>query len=138
MLRAPRWASSRSVSCVRRGQPAAFHTPRRSLQIEITKLYRLAEFHEDLKKLYSRAGVEGRPTTFLFSDTQVKDETFLEDINNILSSGEVPNLFLKDEKARERGWGVGGIITVGRGGLITLSHLPSSSAPHIRPRCSTK
>lgn len=51
------------------------------------------------KKLYTRAGVEGRPTTFLFSDTQVKDEAFLEDINNILSSGEVPNLYTKDEKA---------------------------------------
>lgn len=47
-------------------------------QIEITKMYRVVEFHEDLKKLYARAGVEGRPTTFLFSDTQVKDETFLE------------------------------------------------------------
>ena len=29
----------------------------------------------------------------------MKDEAFLEDINNILSSGEVPNLYVKDEKA---------------------------------------
>ena len=34
---------------------------------------------------------------FLFNDTQIKDEGFLEDINNILSSGVVPNLFAKDE-----------------------------------------
>ena len=34
--------------------------------IEITKMYRLLEFHEDLKRLYNRTGVEGRPTCFLF------------------------------------------------------------------------
>ena len=65
--------------------------------IKITNNYRVVEFHEDLKTLYRLAGMEGKPTTFLFNDTQVKDETFLEDINNILSSGEVPNLFQKDE-----------------------------------------
>ncbi len=40
-----------------------------------------------------KAGVENKPTVFLFTDTQVVDESFLEDINNILSSGEVPNLY---------------------------------------------
>ena len=30
-------------------------------------------------------------------DTQVVDEAFLEDINNILSSGEVPNLYKPEE-----------------------------------------
>jgi dynein heavy chain len=29
---------------------------------------------------------------FFFSDTQLIDEAFLEDINNILNNGEVPNL----------------------------------------------
>lgn len=39
------------------------------------------------------AGVELRPVVFLFVDTQITDEVFLENINNILSAGEVPNLF---------------------------------------------
>jgi hypothetical protein len=43
----------------------------------------------------SQAGALGAPTVFLFSDTQLKEESFLEDINNILNTGEVPNLFPK-------------------------------------------
>ncbi len=51
----------------------------------------------DIKRLYFQAGVENKPTVFLFVDTQVQEEGFLEDINNILSSGEVPNLYKPDE-----------------------------------------
>ena len=36
---------------------------------------------------------------FLFSDNQIKDESFVEDINMILNTGDVPNLFPADEKA---------------------------------------
>lgn len=68
-----------------------------SFTIEITKNYRLLEFREDIKKLYMNAGCENKRVVFLFNDTQIKDEAFLEDINNILSSGVVPNLFAKDE-----------------------------------------
>jgi dynein heavy chain len=50
-----------------------------------------------LKRLYYQAGVSNKETTFIFVDTQVVDETFLEDINNILSSGEVPNLYKNEE-----------------------------------------
>jgi dynein heavy chain len=31
--------------------------------------------------------------TFLFSDTQIVKESFLEDLNNILNTGEVPNMW---------------------------------------------
>ena len=68
-------------------------------QIQITKNYRSLEFHEDLKALFMLAGVENTPTTFLMPDTQLKEESFLEDINNVLSSGVVPGLFADDEKA---------------------------------------
>ncbi|MFN4087454.1 MAG: hypothetical protein ACK4QW_00215, partial [Alphaproteobacteria bacterium] len=59
--------------------------------------YRHLEFREDIKRVYRQAGLENKPTVFLFSDTQIKEEAFLEDISNILSSGVVPNLFPKDE-----------------------------------------
>jgi hypothetical protein len=47
--------------------------------------------------MYFQCGVENKPTVFLFNDIQVVEEGFLEDINNILSSGEVPNLYKPDE-----------------------------------------
>ena len=59
--------------------------------------YRLIEFRDDMKVLFEKAGIDNKPTTFLFNDTQVKDEKFLEDINNVLNAGEVPNLYAKDE-----------------------------------------
>ncbi|XP_044910412.1 dynein axonemal heavy chain 6 isoform X7 [Felis catus] len=67
------------------------------LQIELSRGYNYDSFHEDLRKLYKLAGVDNKNMVFLFTDTQIVVEEFLEDINNILNSGEVPNLFEKDE-----------------------------------------
>ena len=69
----------------------------RCFQIELTRGYNYEAFHEDLKKLYDMAGIAGEDTVFLFTDTQIVMEEFLEDINNMLNSGEVPNLFPADE-----------------------------------------
>ncbi|KAJ1563200.1 Dynein heavy chain 6, axonemal [Cladochytrium tenue] len=71
-----------------------------SFQIELTRTYGDVEWREDLKKLYLNAGLEGKSTVFLLSDTQIKKESFLEDINSILNSGEVPNLFELDEREK--------------------------------------
>ncbi|XP_074979886.1 dynein axonemal heavy chain 2 isoform X4 [Caretta caretta] len=76
---------------------ASFICEDQIFQIEVTKHYRKQEFRDDIKKLYRQAGVDLKPTTFLFVDTQIMDDSFLEDINNILSSGEVPNLYKADE-----------------------------------------
>ena len=35
---------------------------------------------------------------FLFSDTQITQEAFVEDINNILNGGEIPNLYSEAEE----------------------------------------
>ena len=67
--------------------------------IEITKSYKEKEFQEDIRQLLKRCGLENKSIVFLFSDTQIVKESFLEDINNLLNSGEIPNLFPQDEKA---------------------------------------
>ncbi|XP_043945444.1 dynein axonemal heavy chain 3 [Protopterus annectens] len=68
-------------------------------QIEITKNYTRNEWRDDVKKVMLKTGAEGKFTVFLFSDNQIKDELFVEDINMLLNTGDVPNIFAADEKA---------------------------------------
>lgn len=67
-------------------------------QIEISKNYTMNEWREDMKDVLRLAGTGARPLVFLFSDTQIKYEAFVEDVNNMLNSGEIPNLFPYDER----------------------------------------
>ena len=67
-------------------------------QPEISKSYGMPEWKDDLKSLLLSAGVKGQPTVFLLTDAQIKMESFLQDVDNLLNTGEVPNLFPPDEK----------------------------------------
>ena len=44
-----------------------------------------------------QAGVDNKPTTFLFVDTQIIAEQMVEDINNVLNSGDVPSLYKTED-----------------------------------------
>ena len=68
-----------------------------TFQITISKQYNQSALFEDLKALYKVAGLKGQKVAFIFTDAEVKEESFLEFINQILMTGEVAGLFPKDE-----------------------------------------
>jgi len=45
-----------------------------------------------------KSGIEGKEIAFTMTDSQILRESFLEDINNILNTGEVPNLMQAEDK----------------------------------------
>ena len=76
---------------------AAFIADYEVFQVEVSKAYNVPEWREDLRTIMRKAGLAGKPIVFLFTDSQIKHESFMEDINNILNTGEVPHLFPSDD-----------------------------------------
>lgn len=72
---------------------AAFICGYSTVTIVISGNYSLSNFREDLQKMYKRAGLKGEGLMFLFTDSQVVDERMLVYINDLLASGEIPDLF---------------------------------------------
>ncbi|KAF2987534.1 hypothetical protein EK904_013207 [Melospiza melodia maxima] len=67
-------------------------------EIILSRGYGQNNFREDLKILYEKLGIYDKSVVFLFTDGHVAEESFLELINNMLTSGMVPALYADDEK----------------------------------------
>ena len=76
---------------------SSFISGYRCYQVEIAKGYGMNEWRENLKEVLLYAGAQNLPIVFLFNDTQIIKETMLEDINGILNSGDVPNLYAAED-----------------------------------------
>ncbi|KAM5165262.1 dynein axonemal heavy chain 14 [Mantella aurantiaca] len=66
-------------------------------RLSITQSYSHTEFREELKKVFKVAGLQGKSVVLLIRGSDIIKDSFLEDINSILNSGEVPDLFDKEE-----------------------------------------
>ncbi|XP_064179132.1 dynein heavy chain 9, axonemal [Anguilla rostrata] len=76
---------------------AAFISSLEVFQITLKKGYGIPDLKNDLAALYIKAGVKNVGTVLLMTDAQVADEKFLVLVNDLLASGEIPDLFPDDE-----------------------------------------
>jgi dynein heavy chain len=67
-------------------------------QIVISSTYSIADLKDDLKWMYNLAGVKGNGVMFLLTDSQIVNERFLIYINDLLATGNIPDLFATDEE----------------------------------------
>lgn len=76
---------------------SAFISSLETFQMQLRPTYGIADLRADLATLYSKAGLKNVGIMFLMTDSQVSDETFLVLINDMLASGQIPELFADDE-----------------------------------------
>jgi dynein heavy chain len=51
-----------------------------------------------MRELMFTTGIDGEKVCFTMTDNQIINEGFLEDINNLLNTGEIPNLMAPEDK----------------------------------------
>ena len=68
-------------------------------QVKVTRRYTVENFDEDLRGILKRAGCGGEKVAFIFDESNALSSAFLERMNALLASGEVPGLFEGDEYA---------------------------------------
>ena len=74
-------------------------------QIELTRGYDYSAFREDLKKLYNSAGVQGKNTVFLFTDTQVDNRLFvIIDLIYLIQAHQVLGILRSKTMSRKKSW----------------------------------
>jgi dynein heavy chain len=77
---------------------AAFICKHVFFQIALTKTYNDNNLKDDIRALYTAAGPQGKQVAFIMTDAEIKKESFLEAINSMLATGEIPGLIPKEDK----------------------------------------
>ncbi|XP_034410206.1 dynein heavy chain 11, axonemal [Cyclopterus lumpus] len=76
---------------------AAYISSVEVFQITLSKGYSIQDLKMDLAELFLKTGVKNQRVALLLTDSQIPDERFLVIINDLLASGEVPELFSEEE-----------------------------------------
>ena len=66
-------------------------------RIVVSTNYSMSDLKEDIKTCFTKAGAQGNKILFILTDGQIIDDRFLMYINDILSTGYIPELFAQDE-----------------------------------------
>ncbi|XP_067457869.1 dynein axonemal heavy chain 11 isoform X1 [Thunnus thynnus] len=76
---------------------AAYISSVEVFQITLSKGYSIQDLKMDLAGLFLKTGVKNQRVALLLTDAQIPDERFLVIINDLLASGEIPELFSEEE-----------------------------------------
>ena len=66
-------------------------------EISVSANYTENDFKEDLRSIYYKAGVKDEKVMFFLRDSHITNERFLVYLNDVLASGNVPDLYGKEE-----------------------------------------
>ena len=78
---------------------ASYLCGQKYFRININNAYNLNTFLEDLREVVDTCGKDGHTITFMLTEGDIKESSFLEYVNALLLTGEAPNLIPKDEMA---------------------------------------
>ncbi|XP_030743682.1 dynein axonemal heavy chain 14 [Echinops telfairi] len=72
-------------------------TQHKLYQMPVSHNYAYLEFKEDFKKVFIQTGLDENPTVLMVANLNIDQEKLLEDLNYILNSGKIPDLFENEE-----------------------------------------
>lgn len=76
---------------------AAFISSLSTYQMKIKREFNYQDMKDEIASLYMRVGIKNMFSMFLLSDAQIPDESLLLYINDLLSTGEILELFTDDQ-----------------------------------------
>lgn len=77
---------------------AAFIEQQYFFQVALTKSYGLKDLLESIKSLYEKGYSFDPKVCFIMTDAEIKNDSFLEAVNSMLATGEIPGLINKDDR----------------------------------------
>eukprot|EP00929_Paragymnodinium_shiwhaense_P050232 TRINITY_DN25303_c0_g2_i1.p1 TRINITY_DN25303_c0_g2~~TRINITY_DN25303_c0_g2_i1.p1 ORF type:complete len:2248 (-),score=601.64 TRINITY_DN25303_c0_g2_i1:355-7038(-) len=77
---------------------SAFVCQAQTFMIVIRTHYNIGDLKTDLQYMFKRAGEKDEGVLFLFTDNQISNERFLVLFNDLLSSGEITDLYANEDK----------------------------------------